>query len=307
MNYDTFRRNEISHHDLPDGFALDSAPERDFGIHSAVYRSANPEFFQTFLEYGSDLEGLCYCFWVSRNGERVGGVIIRPNHIEGLFVIPPFTDDFGMLAAVKPLLLHWSEKEKDIQAIELLPFEVDLYLRLGFRSDCIRRHLIRPTARFEVTWEDDVDLRACEDGGIDDICRLFAEAFAGGVGQYGRYTQEDYRRRLHGFPGNKTRDTVFGEASTLIYDRQEGHLVAACLVGMVDQVPALEYLAVHPRYRRRKLAKRMIQKALTVLHRDFRLLKVQVFVGNSAEALYSGLGFQPGIERYSLRIPAGTF
>lgn len=306
MEYKSFSKDTVTHHDLAGGFALDSAPERDFGVHAAVYRMANPEFFQAFLECGSDLEGLCYCFWVSRSRQRVGGIIIRPNHIQGLFVIPPFADACAILAAVKPLLLHWSDKEKDIEAAELLPSEVDLYYRLGFRADCIRRHLIRPTASFDIAWDEGLLLRPCQEAALGEMSQLFAESFRGAVGPYGRYTQEDFRRRVGAFLGS-AQDGVFGEASTLIYEKSRGWLVGACLVGLVDGVPALGYLAVDVRYRRRHLATRMIRKALTALHGAYPLLKVQVFVGNPAESLYYGLGFQPGVERHSLRIPAGRF
>ena len=77
-------------------------------------------------------------------------------------------------------------------------------------------------------------------------------------------------------------------------------------MGLVDGLPALGYLAVDPRYRRRHLATRMIHRALTALHGEYPLLKVQVFVGNSAESVYHALGFQPGVDRHSLRMPAGS-
>ena len=104
---------DTHHYELDDGWALERAPERAFGIAYAVYRMANPEFFQTYLEYGSDLERLHYCFWVRKGSERVGRIIIRPNHIEGLFVIPPFAGAYDVLVAAQPVLLHWSDAAQD--------------------------------------------------------------------------------------------------------------------------------------------------------------------------------------------------
>ncbi|MHC4717745.1 MAG: GNAT family N-acetyltransferase [Planctomycetota bacterium] len=295
------------HQDLGGGFELTSAPEREYGIHHAVYRRVNPEFYQTYLEHGSDLEGIQHCFWVTKDARRVGGIIIRPNHVEGLFVIPPFTDAWSILAAARPLLLHWSDPSRDIEASEVFEHEVDLYYRAGFRLDCIRRHQIRPTGPCDVTWDDDLDVRTCQDGTLEDLCRLLVESFAGGVAHYGRYTADDYRKRFATFPEGLTNDTIWGRASTLLYDRPTGRLIGACLVQMVDGVPAVGYVAVQPQWRRRKLATRMIRKALSALHGEYPLLKVQVFVGNDAEAVYRNLGFEPGPRRYTLRIPAGTF
>jgi len=190
MEYPPFTRKQPMHLALAGGFELTSAPEREYGIHHAVYRRENPEFYQTYLEYGSDLEGIQYCFWVARGGQ---------------------------------------------------------------------------------------------------------------------FTLDDYRNRFATFPGEMTGDTIWGRASTLLYDRPSGRLIGACLVQMADGVPAVGYVAVHPQWRRRKLATRMIRKALTALHGQYPLVKIQVFVGNEAEAVYRNLGFEPGPRRGYLRIPAGTF
>ena len=48
----------------------------------------------------------------------------------------------------------------------------------------------------------------------------------------------------------------------------------------------------------------MLKMALTALKSTCPLLKVQVFVGNPAESVYHNLGFAPGVERHSLRVPA---
>jgi hypothetical protein len=108
------------HHELAGQYALHSAPEREFGIHYAVCRNANPDF-DDFLEYGSDLEGLHYCFWVCQSHARIGGVILRPNHIEGLVLRPPHAQSYEVLQAVLPLLVSWSDRTKPVEAADVAP------------------------------------------------------------------------------------------------------------------------------------------------------------------------------------------
>lgn len=127
------------------------------------------------------------------------------------------------------------------------------------------------------------------------------------MGRKAKYTEQDFLTRLDRFVKTCSQDKVFANASTLLYETSHGRLIGACLGCMADGVPALGYLGVHPQYRRRGLATRMIQKALTALHGQHSLLKVQVFVGNAAESLYHSLGFQAGMMRHTLCIPAGTF
>lgn len=233
-----------------------TVPERDFGVHSAVYRRENPEFFQTFLEYGSDLEGCCYCFWVTRDDRRVGGIIIRPNHIEGLFVIPPFADAHAILAAVKPLLLHWSDRERDIEAVELLPYEVDLYYRLGFRPDCIRRHLIRPTESFDLSWDSHLDVRVPRDEDLQELAELHFDSFSGGVKPWGDYDLATHVEKAQAYFRH---GGIFREASTILYDTERRTLAGSCLVYPDEGLAKVGFLAVRPGYRRRGLAAGMIR------------------------------------------------
>ena len=302
MAYPPFSK-DTTHCELADGYALVSAPERAFGISYAVYRKTNTEFFQTFLEYGSDLEGLHYCFWVTRHGERVGGIIIRPNHIEGLFVIPPFIDAYRVLEAAMPVLLDWSDPTKDIEAVDVLPHELDLYHRLGFRADCIRRHMIRPTQAFDVGWESRFEAIVPAEEHQPAIASLLHESFTGGVAKYGTCGLDDWRTNIARFARRKT---SYPDASTLVFDRDTGALVGACLtwLDVEDAIAGIGWLAVSPSYQRRGLATRMLKRAMTVLSGKCPLVKVQVFVGNPAEALYYRLGFLPGVDRHTLSMPA---
>jgi len=60
---------------------------------------------------------------------------------------------------------------------------------------------------------------------------------------------------------------------------------------------------VRPEYRRRGLAARMVQNALTVRRGQRPTLKFGVAAGNPAEALYHRLGFLAGPVHYVLVMP----
>ena len=253
MRFASFSK-DTRHYRLADGWALESAPEREFGIAYAVYRRANPEFFQTYLEYGSDLAGLHYCFWVRKDCQRVGGIIIRPNHIEGLFVIPPFAGAYDLLVAVQPILLHWSDAAQDTMAEDVLPHEVDLYHRLGFRADCIRRHMIRPTESFGVSWDPSLELESPGPQHESAIASLCCESFSGGVAKYGRYTLDEWRARFTGFAEREKHGSTYDPgASTLVRETATGATVGVCLVlaNASEGIGTVGWLAVSPRHRRK--------------------------------------------------------
>ncbi|PRR77964.1 hypothetical protein CLLI_20590 [Clostridium liquoris] len=47
-----------------------------------------------------------------------------------------------------------------------------------------------------------------------------------------------------------------------------------------------------------------MQKALTVLNKDYPVLRLFVTLGNASESIYYGLGFVTGVEFKKLYIPA---
>jgi len=303
MTFCEFRKDRQMHVQLTNGYSLDSAPERDFGVHYAIYRNINPEF-EDFLEYGSDLQGLNYCFWVRSGGQRIGGIIIRPNHVEGLFLRPPHTQAYEVLAAALPVLLAWSDKARPVEAADVMPHELELYRRLGFGTRSGRRVYIRPTERLNVHWESKYELGVPTPARATELAELFERAYS------------DYPPEcpLGDLPHRAERDLnltgLHAQATTLVYDRARALLVGACFVRLNPlvtrpdiNIPRVSDIAVHPEYRRRGLASQMLKRALTKLSRDYATLRFGVAAGIPAEALYHGLGFVPGVTHYRLAMP----
>jgi ribosomal protein S18 acetylase RimI-like enzyme len=308
MSCDRFSKDHAMHLTLGNGYVLASAPEREFGVHYAVYRDANPDF-EDFLEYGSDLEGLNYCFWVVLEDQRIGGVIIRPNHIEGLFLIPPHTGRYEILRSVLPLLLSWSDKAQPIEATDVLPHELGIYTRLGFRIAGGRRCYIRPTEAFDITWEDRYELVTPGRQHLQEIAALFRLAYSGYPGELSRYSMDDWLRRTGRTLGPSDTPALCDRASTLLYDTSRELAVGACLTRLSRfitrpdvRVPKVSDIAVHPEYRRQGLGSRMLRKALTELRGQYATLRFGVALGNPAEAFYYSLGFLPGVTQYTLSL-----
>jgi len=307
MRYPAFTRDKAMHVELGNGYALRSAPERDFGINYAIYRNVNPEF-EDFLEYGSDLEGLNYCFWVLKDDVKIGGIIIRPNHIEGLFLRPPHENAFEVLGEVMPVLRTWSDRDKPIEAVDVMPFELSLYERLGFQIDRGRRIYVRSTERFEVRWPPEYEAMPPTRDDVSEVADLFHASFRDYPEGWslGTYDLEYWRARTEKLIPEDMPD-LCRQASTLVRDKARSLVVGACLVGLARSITrpenryaGISMIGVRPEHRRQGLATRMVQKALSVLHGDRPTLKFGVAVGNSAGALYHSLGFLAGPAHYFL-------
>jgi len=311
MKYPAFTRDEAMHVELANGYALRSAPEREFGINYAIYRNVNPEF-EDFLEYGSDLEGLNYCFWVLKHDVKIGGVIIRPNHIEGLFVRPPETNAFEALEAVMPVLRAWSDGDQPIEAADVMMSEVSLYERLGFRIDRGRSVYVRPTETFEVHWPPEYEAARPTRDDVSAVAELFHASFREyprGF-QLGSWNLQQWTERTENRLIPEDMPELCRQASTVVRDKARNLVVGACLIALRESntrpenpYAGISMIGVRPEYRRQGIAARIVQHALTVLHGERPTLKFGVAAGNPAEAFYHRLGFLAGPVGYVLVMP----
>jgi len=298
--------------DLGGGFSIRSAPERLFGVSYAIYRNVNPDFDE-FLDYGSDLEGLNICFWVFLRGERIGGVIVRPNHIEGLFTRPPFACRYEVLQAVMPLLNDWSDPAQDIEAVDVMPDEVELYERLGFQDRGGRRVYIAPTERLEVDWDERYRVDTPQPSHAEQIAVLFREGYRDYPQPWAlaRYSLDDWRKRVEKCLADEDTPQACHDASTVVFDRENEAVASACIVRTNRSIirPEVSYakvldVAVHPAYRRQGLGSKMLRHAMSALSGHFPVLKFGVAAGNPAEALYYRTGFLPGVVHRRLVLPS---
>jgi len=266
-------------------------------------------FFSTLLE------GLNYCFWVFLGGKRIGGVVLRPNHIEGLFTCPPFACRYEVLQAVLPLLNDWSDLTQDIEAVDVMPDEVELYERLGFQVRGGRRVYIAPTERLEVDWDERYRVDTPQPSHAEQISLLFLESYRDYPQPWplSRYGLDDWRKRVEKYLAKEDTPQACHDASSVVSDRENEAVAGACIVRTDRSIirPEEPYVkvadvAVHPAYRRQGLASKMLRHALSALSGHFPVLKFGVAAGNCVEALYYATGFLPGVVHRIMVLPSSV-
>lgn len=289
---------------LTDGYTLQEAEPQEWGVYYSVY--FNMEYNGFFRDQGLTMEHWRRKFWICRDNRRIGGVVVAPNVIFGLFFIPPFREGLAVVKLLKELLLVWSDRERRITAYEILPDQLDWFAQAGFWPGTFRcRWMQRPTERLQVAWDDDVtgvSPRLAEgpkeEAGLIDaeaIGLLLYEGFKDGIDADRRdqrtpaFHHEDVRHY-----STQCNDDMLA-ASTLVYDRVANRLIGACLLSWEGTFPAVYTIAVHPAYRRRGIAAKMLKRALSSLYGRHPILRLYVMQGNEAEAVYASLGFRQGV------------
>lgn len=305
--------SNIENYKLSDEYLIERANPREFAIYESIYGDKK---YNRFAVKDWDLRLAISAdnpfakedsfYWIKLGEKRIGGVLIEPNVISRLFIIPPFTDTFEVIKLLKKLLMNWSDRTKAVYAYQITPEQSEYFQMLGFWPDKNRRWMIRPTETFDYTWDDSIIIKTPDESKISELVTLFYESFSSDIDVHYNGQEnniENYLCEVNEYFDEKPNDILI-EASTLLYDKHNEKLIGACLVSLCEQWPLIYYIAVHPEYRGKHMATAMLKKALTVLNKEYPVLRLFVTLGNASESIYYGLGFVPGVEFKKLYIPA---
>lgn len=293
-------------YNLPEGYGITKAKWEEFSTYFAVYEvfSRNVWFRQSFDKARAVMTDCESCYWVQRNGKRIGGVILEPNYINCLSLIPPNNEVEKVLIYLKDLLMIWSDRSQDIMAGSIKPDQLRMYQRIGFRELETRRCMIRPTEKFDVAWDARFLIQKPQAEYKTQLIELFTEAFQGAAGLEGKLSTADVTEHIQFYLENYCNDELLQKASSLLLDKQSGALAGACLVSLWEEWPNIYLVGVDSNYTGRGLASNMLKNALTQLHEHYPVCRLFVTLGNDAELLYHKLGFMAGVETTKLYIPA---
>ncbi|MDR7857867.1 GNAT family N-acetyltransferase [Tissierella sp.] len=287
---------DIRRYNLHDGYTIEKATGKEFSVYFAVYEifESNIWFRQSFNVYCSVIEDCDICYWIKKDGNRIGGVLLEPNYMNCLFLEPPYNNEFDIvISKLKNILLCWSDKSEEIIVGGVKSDKIKYYQRAGFRMGESRRCMIRPTEEFEITWSDEYKIVSATKEHKDEICELIVEAFETGIDSR---NDSEIKNQLQYYFDKNPEDSLVNRASTLIYEAKTNQLIGACLISIWEEWPNVFDIAVKPSFQKKGLAKNMIKQALTILKEQYPVLRLFVTLGNDAESLYHKMGFLAGVE-----------
>ncbi|TNJ65478.1 GNAT family N-acetyltransferase [Paenibacillus hemerocallicola] len=284
-------------------FELIPADPRQFAIHCAAYRE-NVFFRQSWERrlavFGADPS----CYWMMLGERRIGGVSLKPNTVWNLYMEPPFTDLYRLLAKLKPLMISASDPTEPIEVHGILPIQSEPFYRLGFVPVETRRVMIRPTEVFDATDWKGLSLRSPTADRLEELAYLSYEAYSGNdrIGYPAENTLDNQLSALERYFTADT-DEFLLNASSIVLDLND-EPVAFCLLSMWEDLPLVSNIAVAPEYRGKGIASGMLRKSLTALKERYEVVRLFVTVGNAAEAVYYNHGFHPGASQTTFSLPA---
>lgn len=287
--------------DLGGGITIERAVSSVWAVHYTAWQFADNAWFRRSWEQllGRFSEG-DPCFWIKRDGQRIGGVCLCPNEIGCLFLEPPNTEYDHILCWLKRVLLHWSDPSKAIGTYAISLAQAELYFRNGFRSIKQSRYLIRPTEPFEIAWPAQIEARPPLPGDADALHGFMQQAF---VGTIDLDSPENDRSFIKFYFEQNIEGSAEHRASTVLIDRETGEMSGECLVYVWGGWPLVGNIAVRQNIRSQGLGSNMLRHALSTLHPAHPVLREFSNAGNPSGGLYHRLGFVSGPLFYEMKLP----
>ena len=290
---------DIKKHDLSDGYTIERSTGKDFSIYFAVYEifDTNIWFRQSFDMSCSAVKDCDICFWIKKNGCKIGGVLLEPNYMNCLILEPPNDNEYDIIIAkLKKILLSCSDESKPIIADGVKPDKVKYYQRAGFKIGESRRCMIRPTEKFDVIWNDEYRVTSVRKENKKEIAKFYKNAFKNVQDFQSKLSIEEIERDIQYYFDHNSEDGLVNKASMLVYDRKTNQLIGASLISIWEEWPNVYDFAVDSSFKGKGIGMNMLKHALTILKENYPVLRLFVTLSNDAELFYHKLGFLAGVE-----------
>lgn len=297
-------QDEKEYYTLNNGFSLEKAEKFEFIVYYKVYSGIGDKLYYSWRIQLKKIDYLKNYYWILKNEDRIGGVIIQPNYFSHFFLQPQFYNDKLMIISeLNNVLEDWSNRDKIIDVLGILPDDVDLFHKLGYEIKSAQRTMIRPTEIFDnIELSDKFIFKSPTLKDSNEIGRLFSDAYKNSIENklHGELSLEEWEKSTEMFLKQYMfTKTLIG--STLVYTKDNNELIGVCMAGkdLAEEnkdFSSVFNIAVKKSYRNNNIATFMIKRALTNLKESTDQLKLDVQIGNNSEHLYKKLGFFPEVK-----------
>lgn len=273
-------------------YQIEQADKDLFAVYQVLYANADIEMWYDWNTRLADTKFTDQCYWIVRDGVRIGGAVIMNDTVIYPFLIAPFIDRTTFWKAL------FSCCKAIVHIRGALPQDVEILQSFAYRLDVTRQVMCCPT---------DPDIHSAlpegyslgsldQSADLTALARVIREGYLGGTDYevYGTPSEEDVRkdteRLLQIYAPNNL--------SHYLWDDQEQRIAGICIAGISATIPLgfaeIGEICVLPSYRNRRLGEYMLNEIKTKAHPYAPVVKLCVTVGNGAESLYRKAGFISG-------------
>ena len=260
-----------------------------------LYRNSDFDLCYDWNEQLADLRVCEDCYFLYRNGERIGGLTITLNTVSNPFLVAPFTDrELFWNIILKQMSAN--NQDGNINIDRVLQVDVDVLLSCGARKKWTQQRMNRPTDILAIKTIPSYELYNPKENDIPEIVQVVYNSHVHDITAqtYGEPKISDVEKAI------KRRFVSFSQTNTLrlsivAKEKTTSKIVGVCMAGIypdsMNNFSTIHQVSVLPHYRRQGIAEMMMTQTISIAHSVSPVMGLGVLVGNPAEYLYRKLGF----------------
>ncbi|SHJ72371.1 Acetyltransferase (GNAT) domain-containing protein [Clostridium amylolyticum] len=279
---------------ISEEYYIYEADAEDWARHHAIYRLSS---FNEWMPLSLQGEIQRYnksnfSYWIVKDNKRIGGALIKSNTIKCIFTIPPFDNYEELIKALVDYVKSRSDGGQEIIVPDANLSMREAYEHSGFKLSRIEKLMVCATNKYPVYWDEKYKVVIPEKQHFEDMAKLYYETYSRSKVEYIASQTYDFQLNSVDIYFKHKEDLKVPDYwSALVYDKSSNKLIAACTVGLVNELPYILDMVVDYGYQRKGIASNLIKRVLNLTHNNYPALRLNVTVGNDAEEFYKKLGF----------------
>lgn len=286
-------------------FKFIKADIKKFAIFHTIYTASN--IFDRF-DWNDRVDDAVDCitntdvYFVHDNQKRIGGFVLKENHLNYPFIVAPFYDRNLFWGKVLEYTVQTSEN-KEVFLNEIAEADVEVLVKsYGAVIQESKKRMIRPTEQCTYLLNDDFYFDSLTEADKKEIINVIYEAHA--HNHASTILKPDIteietavERRFVSF--SQTNTLYMGN---IVKSKATNKIVGVCIAGIypsssiysTSNFATIHQVSVRPLYQRKGIAKAMILKSINDAKSASPAMTLGVSQDNPAKYLYSEVGFRAG-------------
>lgn len=230
-------------------------------------------------------------YFILKDEKIIGGVLLKPNFMADLFVVPPYNDYEYLGDKLLRYLKTISNKSEKILIQEV----VEDYLPFYESKDCVIFEegfwMIRPTEAINCIVPENYEAKAVAEEHKEEIADLLIAAYTANPAFKSVDSKEGYMQHVDSAIKYSIDNTSLYNSSRVVICKSTNQVVGSCLHMEYQGFPLIMSFAVRPEHQGKGIGSYLIKNSISCSSATYQAIRLFVYNNNPAIKIYEHMGF----------------
>lgn len=230
-------------------------------------------------------------YLILKDDKVVGGVLLKPNFMADLFIVPPYKDYEFIGDKVIKHLKKISDKNKNILIQEVLEEYLPFYESKGCTIFEDGFWMTRPTESMEAIVPENYEIKAVSEEYKEGIAELLIAAYSANPAFKSVDSKECYMEHVDSAIKYSKNNAALYNSSRVVICRDTNKVVGSCLHMEFEELPLIMSFAVSPEHQGKGIGSYLIKNSINCTSTIYPATRLFVYSNNTALKIYEHMGF----------------